>query len=104
MFLSVLKRTSDANRPDGGGVMSSSDVPDFALILLSFLPVGTRTSDGEVCVGRCFQERRSAMDGGRRSSYRDVLVRGPENSLRHARLACTAHRSSCVYVSNEGGQ
>ena len=35
-----------------------------------------------ICVGRCFQERRSAMDGGRRSSYMDVLVRGPENSLR----------------------
>ena len=30
-----------------------------------------------------FQDRRSAMDGGRRSSYMDVLVRGPESVSGH---------------------
>jgi hypothetical protein len=53
---------------------------------------------GGIRVGSCFQERRSNRDVGRRSSHRDVLVRGPENSLRHEALRLRSNRAPGIEI------
>ena len=53
--------------------------------------------------GNAFQERRSAMDGGRRSSYMDVLVRGPGKRCRcEARWPLTSSKQLFLFGSPRG--